>query len=234
MKLSLFAFLFMSCLGFCSMGQNYFSLTSAQTNKVYTGFEAVTNIAMKLHNSTPTSKNYVWERTDICPMPSGWSALVCDCDNCYTAETYLKPSTGSVVDSCSIVFSYYFDFGASLGSHTTKFVVRDPTNPSSWDEIFLTINNGCPTSIEDRIQLNSLVVSLNNLEGAAYIQTLLETNGIQMVVNDLSGRVLNTYKTGRLTSGEKVYLDMSLKGIFIVTIYTQAGQKIGSYKMCKP
>ena len=233
MKLSLFSFLFMSCMGFCSMGQNYFSLTSAQTNKVYTGFEAVTNIAMKLHNSTPTSKNYVWERTDICPMPSGWSALVCDCDNCYTAETYLKPSTGSVVDSCSIVFSYYFDFGASMGSHTTKFVVRDPTNPSSWDEIFLTINNGCPTTIQESNQISSFLVNLNNILEKPYIQGINRSEGLHFILTDLSGRIIQRLHSGGLNNGERVYFETATSGYFIVSVYTNTGQRIGSYAMIR-
>lgn len=233
MKTNLIAFLAWFCCALSASAQNYFSLTSAQNNKVYSGFEAFLEIPLELHNSTLSIKNYGWERTNICQMPSGWSAYVCDCDNCYPPEAYIKPTQGTVVDSCTILFTYQFDLGASLGSHTTKLRFYDPTNSLAWDDIFLTINNGCPTLLNNRDQTTSFLVNLNNSEGKAYIQSMTESNGVRIEVNDLSGRTVALHRLNYLTSGDKIYLEVSHAGVYVVNVYSSQGQKMGSYKMIK-
>ena len=233
MKSILVVFISLLGIGYNCAAQNYFNLTSVQTNQVYTGFEAVLEIRMKLQNSTSVLKNYAWERTDVCPLPNGWSGVVCDCHNCYNAQTYNIPMAGSVIDSCTILFTYYFDLGASLGSHTTKLLVTDPNNASAWDEIFLTINNGCPTSLNEQQKVSSFIVNLNNVGNESYLQSLSESNGLRLVVNDMSGRVISKRELGSLSSGEGVYINTPGKGIFLVNIYTSEGQKVGSYKMIR-
>ncbi len=145
-------FLFLLVLLSCEANaQGYFSGSIDSANRSYTGVEPYQYFHIILHNNTGLTKNYKWTRTDICPLPSGWNPLMCDCDACYTTSCYEKPSSGSVADSCGLTFEYFFSLGAAVGWHTTKLDIYDPADSlNSTTSMYMSINNGCsPTTISE-------------------------------------------------------------------------------------
>jgi len=217
-----------------AQGQSYLFFNSIDTNKMYTGFEANIELKLKLHNTSGNIKRYQWKRTDLCPLPSGWSAFVCDCDQCYSNTYYESDTNGSVIDSCSVFFTYQFEFGASNGSHTTKLEITDPnnstTNPNS---MLLSINNGCVTSTGGIRNISMVSIFPIPAEHEITLQGLSQNDFTSVELLSIYGQLIEKKKLLNGQHEMKFALNDLSTGIYIIVLKNEHNNFMQSFKIEK-
>ena len=217
-----------------AQSQSYLFFKSVDTNKIYTGFEANIELKLKLQNTSGSIKKYQWKRTDLCPLPSGWSAYVCDCDQCYSSVYYESDTNGSVIDSCTVLFTYLFDFGAAMGSHTTKLDITDPNNVSANpSSMLLSINNGCVTSAGE-IQKSSMVsIFPIPAEHEIIVQGLSQNDFASVELLSIYGQLIDKKKLLNGQHDIKFELIKLAAGIYIIVLKNEQNNFIQSFKIEK-
>ena len=233
MRKSLLFLLFISfALGVQS--QSYLYFNSSDTDKTYSGFEANIELKLKLHNTSGAIKKYQWERTDMCALPSGWSAYVCDCDQCYTFSYYQSDTNGSVIDSCSLIFTYLFELGAANGYHTTKLEITDPNNQAAIpNSILLSINNGCVTSMGEAIKRSVVSIYPIPADDEITIQGLSSNDFTSVELKTIYGQLVVKKE---LIAGQhemKLGLNNLSKGIYFVILKNEQNNFLQSFKIEK-
>jgi hypothetical protein len=217
-----------------AQSQSYLFFNSIDSNKIYTGFEANIELKLKLHNTSGNIKRYQWKRTDLCTLPSGWSAYVCDCDQCYSSTYYQSDTNGSVVDSCTVLFAYLFDFGAALGTHTAKLEITDPNNISANpNSILLSINNGCVTSTG--VIRNSSMVSIFPIpaEHEITVQGLSQSDFASVELLSIYGQLIEKKKLLNGQHDIKFDLNDLSTGIYIIVLKNEHNNFMQSFKIEK-
>jgi hypothetical protein len=212
-----FLFLLVSCLQL--NGQGYFSTTIDSTNRTYSGFEANQEFLFKLNNSTSLIKDYSWTRKDLCPMPSGWEAFICDCDVCWPTSIYNCPTPGTVITNCSFLMTYQFAFMADMGTHRTQLDIYNPLDSlNSTTRAIFTINHGCtPSNLSAYSNLAFIVYPLPCAD-QLHVSLANEYENLDLTLFDLFGKIIMNQKVGSTQSEIILSMNQIQSGLYYLVL----------------
>ncbi len=212
-----FLFLLASCLQL--NGQGYFSTTIDSTNRTYSGFEANQEFLFKLNNSTGIIKDYSWTRKHLCPMPSAWESLICDCDACWPSAIYNCPTPGTVITNCNFLLTYRFHPTAAMGTHRTQLDIYNPLDSlNSTTRAIFTINHGCsPSNLSTYSNLAFIVYPIPCAD-QLHVSFTNQFENLDLTLFDLFGKIIMSQKIGSSQSEITLSMNKIPSGIYYLVL----------------